>query len=288
MKKTIGLPLLAVGGGAAAFVLRLAQNHTGFEAETGLPVAGNLPALALIALFVLLAAAGAVLVRALPAETGEGPAFPADLSTEDPRLLMLPVMGAALMALSGLADLAGALGLSVGGGMTYAVSADGVEIVATLAFSRQQLLVMGLLGLAGALGVLAGAVACRRGGRTVPGTALLIAPAALVVRLVLVYRVDSVNPALEAYYVDLLALAFLALGFYRLSSFAFQGGRTRVFAFYTVLAAVFSFAAAADSGLTDIAATALYLGGAVALVGFLVLRLQAPAGHADHDSTPQP
>ena len=42
MKKYAVYPLLALAGGAAAFVLRLAQNRTGFEAATGLPVAGNL------------------------------------------------------------------------------------------------------------------------------------------------------------------------------------------------------------------------------------------------------
>ena len=41
MKKQWMLPLTAVLGGAAAFVLRLIQQHTGFEAETGLPIPGN-------------------------------------------------------------------------------------------------------------------------------------------------------------------------------------------------------------------------------------------------------
>ena len=53
MKKHLALPALAVLGGAAAFLLRLLQNRTGFEAETGLPVPGNVPGLALIALLVL-------------------------------------------------------------------------------------------------------------------------------------------------------------------------------------------------------------------------------------------
>ena len=50
MKKYNLFYLLAVLGGAVGFLLRLLQNRTGFEAETGLPVSGNLPALALIVL----------------------------------------------------------------------------------------------------------------------------------------------------------------------------------------------------------------------------------------------
>ena len=104
MKKHLALPALAVLGGAAAFLLRLLQNRTGFEAETGLPVPGNAPGLALIALLVLLAVVTCVLVGKLPGE--QSPAFPADFSTTEPKLLVLPVMGVLLIALSGLLDLA--------------------------------------------------------------------------------------------------------------------------------------------------------------------------------------
>ena len=111
MKKHLALPALAVLGGAAAFLLRLLQNRTGFEAETGLPVPGNVPGLALIALLVLLAAVTCVLVGKLPGE--QSPAFPADFSTTEPKLLVLPVMGVLLIALSGLLDLAQGLGISL-------------------------------------------------------------------------------------------------------------------------------------------------------------------------------
>ena len=50
MKKQLLFPALAVGGGAAALALRLAQNRTGFESSSGLPVAGNLWAMLLPAL----------------------------------------------------------------------------------------------------------------------------------------------------------------------------------------------------------------------------------------------
>ena len=57
MKKQSFLPLLALVGGVAAFVLRLLQNRTGFEAATGLPIPGNAPGLALVALITLVALA---------------------------------------------------------------------------------------------------------------------------------------------------------------------------------------------------------------------------------------
>ena len=40
MNKKYFLPLLAVLGGGCAFLLRLWQNRTGFEADTGLPIPG--------------------------------------------------------------------------------------------------------------------------------------------------------------------------------------------------------------------------------------------------------
>ena len=57
MDKRYALPLTAALGGAAACVLRLLQNHTGYEADTGLPIPGNFAALALAVLLAGLAAA---------------------------------------------------------------------------------------------------------------------------------------------------------------------------------------------------------------------------------------
>ena len=66
MKKYNALPLAAVAGGAVAFVLRLLQNRTGFEAETGLAIPGNLFGIALVVLLVILAAVVLVLARPWP------------------------------------------------------------------------------------------------------------------------------------------------------------------------------------------------------------------------------
>ena len=285
MKKNLALPALAVLGGAVSFLLRLAQNRTGFEPDTGLTIPGNVPGLALAVLLVLLAAAIVFLVWKLPKETDPGPTFPEDFSTAEPKLLVLPVMGVLLMALSGLGELAGGLGLTVGG--AYALTAEELY-VSDLSFSRSALLLMGLLSLASAAGLFLAVTACRprKGRAAVPGTVLLIAPAALVVRLVLTYRVDSVNPSLSAYYVELLALVFLTLGFYRLSSFAFQAGRTRRFALYAAPAVVLSLAALTDGSTASRFTPLLYLGGALTLLGFLLLRLCRSAGeHEVHHST---
>ena len=289
MKKHLILPALSVLGGAVAFLLRLLQNRTGFEPDTGLPIPGNVPGLALVVLLAVLAAALCVLVWKLPKEADPGPAFPQDFATTDTRLLTLPVMGVLLIALSGLLDLAGGFGITLGGPSledAYVLSAAMETYIPGPAFSQKALLLMGLLSLASAGGLFLSVLSCRpRESRAANGTLLLIAPAALVVRLVLVYRVDSVDPALEAYYVELLALVFLTLGFYRLSSFAFGAGRTRRFALYTGAAVVLSLAALTD-GAAGISSTLLYLGGALTLLGFLLLRLCRPAGDCEaHHST---
>ena len=109
---------------------------------------------------------------------------------------------------------------------------------------------------------------------------LLVVVAMLVVRLVIAYRTDSTNPALEAYSIDILALVFLTLAFYRLSSFAFRAGKTRLFAFYVCAAVVLSMAALADGG-PDLSTLLLGVGGSAALLGFLLLRLAIPAAGAE-------
>lgn len=291
MKKNLVLPALSVLGGAAAFLLRLLQNRTGFEPDTGLPIPGNIPGLILVVLLVLLAAALCVLAGKLPKEQDPGPAFPADFSTTEPKLLMLPVMGVLLIALSGLADLAQGLGIALPGapglGDAYVLTADMEVWVPGPVFSQKAMLLMGLLSLASAAGLLLTVTACRprEGRKPVPGTILLVAPAALVIRLVLTYRAESINPALEAYYVELLALVFLTLGFYRLSAFAFQAGRTRRFALYAAPATVLSLAALADTSASNLSAPLLYLGGALTLLGFLLLRLCRPDNCEVHHST---
>ena len=106
---------------------------------------------------------------------------------------------------------------------------------------------------------------------------LLVPVCCLVVRLVLVYRQDSANPVLAAYWVELLALVLAILALYRLAAFAYGVGRTRRFVLYAVPAVVLCLASLADGGSLS---SILFNGGtALTLTGFLLQRLaNLPAG----------
>ena len=283
MNKKCFLPLLAALGGAAAFLLRLWHNRTGFEAGTGLPIPGA-PAGAVLAGFLaVMAVLFLLLSRRLPKETEAGPLLPRDFAAGDSRLLLLPVAGALLMGLAGLADLYEGLGL--GNLLAQFLAAADPEGAAALlgasGISPAAQKLLGALSLLSAAALFPAIAACRRAAagqdaafREAP--LLLFPPVALVVRLVLTYRLDSVNPVLGSYYVELLALVFLTLGFYRLSSFAFLAGRSRLFACYACCAAVLSLAALADGG-PHLSSLLLLPGGAAVLLGFLLLMGPAPA-----------
>lgn len=282
MKKYMVFPITAGLCGAAAFVLRLLQNRTGFEASTNLPVAGNIPGLILIAWLILAAVALFVLSRKLPAASINS-TFPDAFSTANTSLLFLPVVGVFLIALSGLADLYEGLTMNrlI---VQLKAAADPYSSEIMDAYSggftstSQVILAIASILIAGALFCVV--LSCREGGKRAAGTSLsefsdlflLVPPVALVVRLVFTYRLDSINPSLEAYYVELLALVFLTLAFFRLSSFAFGAGNGSRLALYSGLATVFSLSALADGG-PHISSLLLYAGSAVTLMGFLLLHL---------------
>ncbi|MEI3348366.1 MAG: hypothetical protein V8R55_08230 [Dysosmobacter sp.] len=287
MKKPLLLPFIALVGGAAAAVLRLLQNTTGFEEGTGLPIPGNLPATALVILLVLLAAVLILLVRRLPEKAA--PAFPADFTARDPRLLFVPMAGLFLMGISGVLDLVAGLGLTETLIQSAVSAADPSGMTSVVAisssdgYSSQAHLILGVLDLLAAAGLFFAVRACgtkhRHSRLRFNGTWLLAPVLAMAVRLVLAYRVDSVNPALEAYYVELLALVFLNLAFYRFSSFSFDAGRTRRFALYACCAVVLCLAAFCDS--SSLSARLLEIGAGLCVLGFLLLHLtaaSAPSG----------
>ena len=91
----------------------------------------------------------------------------------------------------------------------------------------------------------------------------------MVARLVAVYRLYSIDPVLEHYVTELLALSLLTLGFYTLSAFPFDAGHPRRFVFYACAAVLFCLCSLADAG-DDFASLFLYLGGAAVLLGFLL------------------
>ena len=276
MNKQYALPLTAVLGGAAALVLRLLQNHTGFEPDTGLPIPGNLPGLALAALLIGLGAALAATSRFYPEEEDPGPALPRHFSTDNVGLLTVPMCGVFLIGLSGLADLAESFRLLPDTGSLSRHAIYGILRAGGLGFSLQGQLLMGLLALASAVSLFLVLSGCRRREREtlrkLPAVITLIPVGMLVIRLVLTYRIDSVNPSLSMYYVELLSLVFLTLGFYRLSSFAFQAGRTRRFSLYAGASTVLCVASLAD-GSAYLSSLLLTAGGALTLLGFLLLRV---------------
>lgn len=287
MDKRYTLPLTAALGGAAAWVLRLLQNRTGFEADTGLPVPGDPATLALAVLLAGLGAALALASRLLPAEEDPGPVLPRDFSTASAGLLTLPMCGVFLIALSGLADLAESFRMLPAEGIVSSRHAIyGILRAGGMGYSPRSQLLMGVLALAAAASLFPVLAGCRRRegvppSRRAPSAITLLPVGALVVRLVLTYRIDSVNPSLSMYYVELLALVFLTLAFYRLSSFAFQAGQTRRFALYAGAAVVLCAASLAD-GSAYLSSLLLYAGGAVTLLGLLLLRI-ANAIEAEQD-----
>lgn len=253
MKKQWMLPGLAAAGGAAAFALRLWQNATGFEAGTGLAVPGNVPGTILPILLAVTAAAAVLLARKLPGSV-ESRSFPPAFPMKEAAELLLPVMGVFLMFLSGAAD--AAMALFILPGAVFAPSAH---------------LLLGALSIVSAAGLLLAASACRHQRTEFQGALLLPVTVMLVVRLVLTYRVSSTNPTLAAYYVELLALVLLTLAFFRLSAFAFDDAKPRRFAVSAVLAVVLSMASMADRTGIPLSSLALYAGGALVLLGFLVV-----------------
>lgn len=259
MKKYFLFPALALAGGAAAFALRRLQIATGFESATGLPAAGCPYAAALPILLCVLAAVFWLMDRRLPGEKGgDSPLeFAACFASSGAGIPTLMVMGLFLWLASG---------------------AYGVYTGVVLGPSVLNL-VLGILTILSAAALFPVVSACRkRGSETGSGVnenLLLVPVVCLVVRLVLTYRADSVNPTLAAYYVELLALVFLVLCLYRVSAFAFRCGRTRRFAFCAQMAVVFCMATMAD--LHGAAARLLYAGGALLVLAFLLLRLETVA-----------
>lgn len=274
MKKQLLLPLAALAGGAAALVLRLLQNQTGFEAATGLPVPGNLPGTALAVLLAALAAVLSVLAGRLPQKSAD-PAFPDDFRTESAGLLALPVAGLLLTALSGALDILTALGLTGSAPVLPEPGGSAGLLFSGAAVSPRAQLLTGALSLLTALCLFPAVAACRRRPGMEPRTAdpalLLAPPVCVVVRLVMVYRTDSVNPALQTYYVELLALVFMTLAFYLLSSFAYRAARPRRFALCAAIAVVLCLTSLAD--WRGLSAALLHAGGAASLLGFLLLWL---------------
>lgn len=239
--------------------LRLLQNLTGFEEGTGLPIPGSLPAVLLPVLLVLSAAGLLGLsLRSLP----KGPdtrSFSETFSGSDPLFLTLAVLGVFLMAASGVWELFNTFHSSV----EY-LTENGLVVVSSQAAGTSGC-IMGALSIAAAVCLFFGAAACRR--EAVSPLPLLAVPVCLLARLILVYRLYSVDPVLSDYYLEILGLVVLILALYRLSGFAVQAGHPALFSAYTGMSVVLALPLLADGGPAAI----LHLGGTLALAGFQLM-----------------
>lgn len=258
MKKHLSVPILSVALGLAGFVLRLLQDRTGFEPETGLPISGSLPAILLPLLLAASAMVLLLLTRAMPKEPEQRP-FSTVFSCENALCLTVIVLGVFLMAASGALELFTA----ASGQGQVVLSADGMMLLAGNSGASRSAVIMGLLSLAAAVSLFPAVMACRR--ETVSPLPALAAPVFLLARLVLAYRLYSVDPVLGNYYIELLSLILLILGLYRLAGFAAGSGSPRLFSAYAGISAVLALTLLAD-GIS--APALLTLGGAAALLGF--------------------
>ncbi|MBQ7680785.1 MAG: hypothetical protein IJT31_01055 [Oscillibacter sp.] len=260
------IPLTAAVGGVAALALRMWNLRAGFEESTGLPIPGDPSFPALLAL--LVAVLLALVAQSWRLSDGGNPRFP--FRTQSRLLSILPVAGAALLCLSGAADILEALG-----GSRDPYEYAGLIGGEAVGMSTGVQLASGALTLLSAWAVFECARACLRG--TLRGRAIVMIPAvSLAFRLVTVYRIDSVNPVLQDYAPALVALLFHVLGFYAFSAFTFDSGNLRQFAVAAGASVTLSLCVLADKS-DYISTPLLLLGSAAALAGFLVLALQAPA-----------
>lgn len=258
-------PAAALAGGAAAAAVRLAQNRTGFEDSTGLPVPGNLWARLLVAILVLLGAAFFLLARRIPRQADDPSApFSEFFSSTSAVLVSVAMAGAALIGVAGVWETATGMGFF----------SDGISLPNRLHA------ILGLMTLLTAAALFPAVAGCRRSGaheaapaaqRPIQGVFLLVPVVFCVIRLVVTYREDSIDPSLSAYYVELLALVFLTLSLYRLSSFAFCAGESRRFLFYSMEAVVLCAAVLTDP--LPVYTKLYFAGSALLLLGFLLLRL---------------
>lgn len=276
MKNSRVFSALALGGGAAAFLLRLLQNRTGFEPDTGLSIPGNPWGILLPVLLAALAAGTLLLTRSLPREDPP-PAFDDAFRTPNAGPIRLLSLGAGCLLLSALLELLRCpLYTETLQGMADGNSGFRALVIGNPLLAPRASLLLGVLGLAGALSLLPAIQACLRRPRLQAVAfdirLLLVMPVCLLVRLVFVYRVESVSPTLAAYYVELLALAALTLAFYRLSGFGFRAGRTDRQMLWSVLSVALCLAALADC--PGLSAGFLYAGGALAQLAFLRMRTE--------------
>lgn len=276
MKAHKNLTAVMLAGGAAALALRLWQTLTGFEGDTGLAVAGHPAGIALAAVLAALALVLVLLCRKLSGSK-DGRAFTQVFSAESAARLTVIVMGIFMMAAGGALQLLFAL---MGGGLQSVAQESGMMLAVVWMgeVSPKEVMLLGVLAIASAVCLFPAVAACRHGELdtgSFNGSFLLVPVICLVVRLVLLYRINSIDPVLQAYYVELLAVVFTALAFYQLAGFAFGQGKARWYGICSGLAVVLCVTTLGD--MQDISATLFYGGCALSVLGFWLLYRPAEA-----------
>lgn len=241
MRKEIIAPALAVAGGAVGFALRRWGLATGFEAATGLPIAGAPATLALIAL-----SAGMVLVLALLC-LGGGRSFSGYRQA-------FAAQGNLACAAAG--TLSGFL-LLAAGGLMAAEPLMGGELVYT------RLITAALALVAGVCVVLTARDNLRGLGSGKYSLPLLMPAYAFCVWLIAAYQVRAGDPVRLDYVYELFAIITGLLGLYGAASFSFARGRLFPTCLFSLLGVYFSLVTLADghrlSELLLYAFTILYL-----------------------------
>ena len=275
MKDQKSLTAVMLAGGVVALALRLWQQMSGFEADTGLAVPGHPAGTALAAVLGVVALALLMLRRKLPGEK-DGRAFEQVFATESAARLTLVVMGVFLMAGAGALQVLFAV---MGGGLESVIQGDGMVAVVWMgSVSPRELLILGVMAVVSAVSLFPAVAACRHGKLNTGsfnGNCLLIPVICMVVRLVMLYRIDSVNPVLQAYYVELLAVVLAAMAFYQLAGFAFGQGAPRWYGLCSGLAVVLCMTTLGDAH--DVSGTLFYAGCALSVLGFWLLYGQETA-----------
>lgn len=241
--------------GLALFLLRLAQNRTGFDPATGLA----LPSLAGTALAAAVAACAAVefiLFLRLP----KGKAAYAGQFAPPERETLPAAAGGLLLAGGGVLLILGALPswtlVDLGTGLLGAAAGAGFLLLVRKARAGEELTVAPLL------------------------PPLFFS----VCFLLTIYLPAESDPVLARFYIPVLAAALTSYAFSQLAAFLRKEGSPRSFVFTGDMAVALCLAALADGG--GLGQVLLFAGCAVLLTVFLLLRRDAPLPEPEEDPAP--
>lgn len=218
----IGLPLLAVAGGAAGFLLRRWELASAFE-DTGLAILWTAPTLLLIALSVALAAAFALLCRRYrysPKTHSEAFANPGNWAS-----LGVFLVSAGCLLLAGLERGRAELGAES---------------------PRMLVLLLSLLCAISCVCICVTAVHNFRDGGRQYSLALLVPAYTSCLWLVTAYQNRASDPVVLDYVYEMLAIICTLLGLYFMAGFSFGKGKTWRCAFFSLLGIYFSLLTLAD------------------------------------------